>query len=140
MKCFYIKKIICGVVFWVAAHVPYDFHEGKGAVCIPRTYHNAWDQLRCSKTILRKIKGKEQEKIKIKVVKVQVLKWRKLAWKVWLIIAILPALQKQREEEWSTKLGSPTLTHWRPDNAANMSLLERQEQPEDPRLYRKEQN
>lgn len=42
-----LKKMICGVVFCVAAHVPYDFHEDKGAVCIPRTYHNAWDQLRC---------------------------------------------------------------------------------------------
>lgn len=57
-----LKKMICGAMFWVAAHVPYDFHEGKGAVYIPRTYHNAWDQIRCSKTILRKIKREEQEK------------------------------------------------------------------------------
>lgn len=66
-----LKKMICVSVLWVAAHVPRDSREGRGPMCVPRANaipDTSWD----AQTLgwERKKGGEQEEKIKIKVLKV----------------------------------------------------------------------
>lgn len=56
-----LEKTIC-VVFLVAARVPHDFQEGRGAVCILGACYNAGHQLRYSKSIRKKQRQARREK------------------------------------------------------------------------------